>query len=400
MALDPQTLLSATLFVVFLTASGCCLAWLQDRKQPAPLWMALAAVLLGAGFISRLSAPFLLGITLSPSLLVTSFGLIWTAARRMRDRPSRPLVIFLPAIIWLTLCSFPWFRDDQNIRFCCGLFLLLLPLGLLARELWLKTEALPIMRWSLLAFVGIQFIYISQAAVRVMLFRWNAAYVPFQQVPGFARMMLDLMAVIVVLSFGMMTTAKDHSERRYRDAARYDFLTGVGNRRDFEDNLHRHFRRAQASKEPLSLIMVDADGFKEYNDLYGHRAGDQCLRFLARTLVHFCRPTDLVSRYGGEEFAVLLPNTDADLAFGAAERIRQGVYERRIKHAGRPEGRLTISLGVATLMRERHEATPDALIEAADRALYRAKREGRNRVCVAMGQRQWAGGACSPQEAE
>jgi diguanylate cyclase (GGDEF)-like protein len=215
-------------------------------------------------------------------------------------------------------------------------------------------------------------------------------------------MMLDLIAVIVVFSFGMMTIAKDQSERRYRDAARHDFLTGVGNRRDFEDNLHRHFRRAQASEEPLSLIMVDADGFKEYNDLYGHGAGDQCLRLLARTLAHFCRPTDLVSRYGGEEFAVLLPNTDADLAFGAAERIRQGVYERRIKHAGRPEGRLTISLGVATLVQRRHVATPEALLEAADRALYRAKREGRNCVCAATDkpERLRAVGASSPQEAE
>ena len=277
MALDPRTLLSTMLFVVFLTGLASCLAWLQDRKQSVPMWMALAAVLLGLALAGRVLAAFLPGIILSPSLLLTSFGLIWTAGRCLRDLPPRPLVIFSPVIIWLTLCCFPLFRDEQNLRLGSGLLLLMLPFSLLARELWLKAEAPPIMRWLLLAIVGFQIVYMLQAGVRVLLFWPHFAYTPFQQIPGFSRMMLDLIAVMVVLSFGLMTIEKDQSARRYQDAARHDFLTGVGNRHDFEDNLHRHFRRAQMSKEKLSLIMVDADGFKAYNDLYGHRAGDQCL---------------------------------------------------------------------------------------------------------------------------
>jgi diguanylate cyclase (GGDEF)-like protein len=133
-----------------------------------------------------------------------------------------------------------------------------------------------------------------------------------------------------------LAIAKEQSERRYRDAARYDFLTGVGSRRDFKDNPHLHFRRAQMSAAPLSLIMVDADGFKAYNDPHGHRAGDQCLRFLARTLERCCRPTDLLGRHGGEEFAVLVHDTDGELALALVESMRQAVYERGIKHAGRP----------------------------------------------------------------
>ena len=401
MALDPQTLLSAILFVVLWTGVISFLAWLQDRRQTVPMWMSLAALLLAAALFSRLFTPLVLGMLVSPALMLTSFGLIWTAGRCLRDLRPRRLVVFLPAIVWLTLCFFPWFRHNQNIRIGCGMFLLLLPISLLARELWLKADASPIMRWLLLALVAFQIIYMSQAGIRAFLF-WPHVYVPFQQLPGFSRMMLDVIAVMVVMSFGLMTMAKDQSEGRYREAARHDFLTGVRNRRDFEDHLHRHLRRAQISGAPLSLIMVDADGFKVYNDLYGHRAGDQCLRLLARALVDFCRPADLVSRYGGEEFAVLLPDTDADHASGVAERIRHGVYERRIKHAGRPEGRLTISLGVATLPPQSRETTPDALVEAADRALYRAKRAGRNCVCAetVCKERQGARAEAGPQKAE
>jgi diguanylate cyclase (GGDEF)-like protein len=385
MDLNPQTVLSVMLFVGFLTGGASCLAWLQDRKQTVPMWMALAMMLLVLALVSRLLIPFLPGTILSPSLLLTSFGLIWTAGRRLRNLPPLPLVIFSPVIVWLTLCCFPWFRDDQNLHVGFGLFLLLLPISLLGRELWLRAEASPVMRWSLLTIIGLQIVYMFQAGVRAFLILPHGHEMPFQLLPGFAPMMLDLIAIMVVFSFGMMAIAKEQSERRYRDAARYDFLTGVGNRRDFEDNLHKHFQRAQESGAPLALIMVDADGFKAYNDLYGHRAGDQCLRFLARTLEQCCRQTDLVSRYGGEEFAVLLPNTDGDLALVVAERMRQGVYECRTKHAGRPEGWLTISVGVAALRHQEREATPDALIESADRALYRAKREGRNLVRSEIG---------------
>jgi diguanylate cyclase (GGDEF)-like protein len=349
------------------------------------VWMALAMILLVLALVNRLLIPFLPGTILSPSLLLTSFGLMWTAGRRLRDLSPLPLVIFSPVIVWLTLCCFPWFRDNQNLRVGFGLFLLLLPISLLGRELWLRADASPVMRWSLLTIIGLQIVYMFQAGVRAFLILPHGHDVPFQLLPGFARMMLDLIAIMVVFSFGMMAMAKEQSERRYRDAARYDFLTSVSNRRDFEDNLHKHFRRAHESGAPLALIMVDADGFKAYNDLYGHRAGDQCLRFLARTLEQCCRPTDLLSRYGGEEFAILLPNTDGDLALAVAERMRQGVYECRIKHGGRPEGWLTISLGVAALRHQEREATPDTLIESADRALYRAKREGRNLVCSEIG---------------
>jgi diguanylate cyclase (GGDEF)-like protein len=136
------------------------------------------------------------------------------------------------------------------------------------------------------------------------------------------------------------------------------------------------------------LIMIDADDFKGYNDLYGHPAGDKCLRALSNVFLSTCQSSDVVSRYGGEEFVILLPNTNARAAHAIANRLLTGVRELRLKHAKRPNGVVTVSLGVASLPPEADWMTPSDLLEAADRALYRAKQEGRDRVCHAANERE------------
>ena len=129
--------------------------------------------------------------------------------------------------------------------------------------------------------------------------------------------------------------------------------------------------------------MIDADDFKAYNDLYGHPAGDRCLRALSNVFLATCRPGDMVGRYGGEEFAILLPNTSARAAHAVATRLLTAVRDLRLKHAKRPNGFVTVSLGVASLTPETDQMTSVELLEAADRALYRAKKEGRDQVCQA-----------------
>ncbi len=162
-----------------------------------------------------------------------------------------------------------------------------------------------------------------------------------------------------------------------------DALTGIANRRRFDDALATEWRRALRESSKLSLLLIDADHFKRYNDTYGHVRGDNCLKQIAEAALDIVlRPGDLVARYGGEEFAVILPGTDETGAKGLAEDICQAVRNRRLPHEGNAPGIVTISIGCATMVPQRGKTSQD-LIEAADQALYRAKGRGRNRVIVA-----------------
>jgi diguanylate cyclase (GGDEF)-like protein len=135
------------------------------------------------------------------------------------------------------------------------------------------------------------------------------------------------------------------------------------------------------------LIMIDVDCFKQYNDIYGHSAGDECLQAIGRTIAGLAsrRPGDLAARYGGEELAVLLPNTDVVGAVVLAERIRSAVRDLQIVHAGTTDGFVTLSAGVDAFRPVPGTGQPKELIQAADKALYAAKTGGRNRVCTVTG---------------
>ena len=163
-----------------------------------------------------------------------------------------------------------------------------------------------------------------------------------------------------------------------------DGLTGIANRRHFDVAIEKEMRRALRTGSPLSLLMIDIDHFKDYNDHYGHQQGDGCLIGVAAELAAMLqRPTDLLARYGGEEFAAILPDTDAAQALRMAESIRQRAADLRIPHekTGNDVKHITVSIGIAT--QHPHQALEiSALIGAADRALYLAKRAGRNRVMM------------------
>lgn len=162
-----------------------------------------------------------------------------------------------------------------------------------------------------------------------------------------------------------------------------DGLTGIANHRRFREFLDNEWRRAARNSAPISVVLIDIDRFKSYNDTYGHQAGDECLKRVAEALQDAAsRPTDLVARYGGEEFVAVLADTDEEGAMEVAEKMRQRVESLDIVHAeSRPGKRITVSAGVASAIPG--SDTPDDLIGAADEALYQAKRSGRNQVRIA-----------------
>jgi diguanylate cyclase (GGDEF)-like protein/PAS domain S-box-containing protein len=186
--------------------------------------------------------------------------------------------------------------------------------------------------------------------------------------------------VAVVQTLRDMTDQK-MAQVALEQLATRDGLTGLANRRCFDDTLHAEWARALRQNQPLSLLMVDVDNFKAYNDANGHLGGDECLKRIASAVASEMRANDLVARYGGEEFAVILPNQSLKGAAIVAERIRCRVERLQEPNQRAAAGHVTVSIGAATAIASA-DTSPSELVGIADAALYRAKHMGRNRISL------------------
>ncbi len=216
------------------------------------------------------------------------------------------------------------------------------------------------------------------------------------------RIHLIMGAMILIYFVAMLTSSVlvkrlfDESDRLRRELwqsaeaaieleqmLRLDVLTGIANRRLFEEELDKEWRRSRRQGDTLSVITADIDHFKEYNDHYGHPAGDRCLVSVAQTMQQaLSRPGDIVARIGGEEFAFVLPRTTLNGAKSVAEQVRERVLALKLPHAASPDSdQVTLSYGIACSDQAGIE-TPADLLGASDTALYEAKRRGRNRIVV------------------
>ena len=188
---------------------------------------------------------------------------------------------------------------------------------------------------------------------------------------------------LIILNSHRMERELREANRKIGDIASRDALTGLYNRRHFDESLNREYSRLQRTGRPLSLVMADIDYFKDYNDTYGHQAGDECLKAVAEILRNAgSRGGDMAARYGGEEFVLILPDTDARGAKVIADQVQRYMRGMALEHESSKVAEIvTLSLGVATAVPDR-SMPPAQLVEAADRALYQSKADGRNRVRV------------------
>lgn len=184
----------------------------------------------------------------------------------------------------------------------------------------------------------------------------------------------------------VLTRKLDDANQELTRLSSLDGLTGISNRRQFDETLLREWRRLGRQGRPLSMLLCDVDYFKQFNDSYGHQVGDECLKAVARTLKDTLRrPADLVARYGGEEFAVILPDTEITGALQVAEAMRSAVEGLNITHRySKGASVVTISIGVASTTPSRTGSDSSVLLKRADDALYRAKQAGRNRIAAAV----------------
>src|SRR6202044_636552 len=243
MALDPKTLFLATLLVLSLMSIACVPIWLQDRSQKAILWMAGGCLLYCLGLISRVALALFPAIIISNALVFAFYGTVWTGCRVLRMRPARFDMVVAPILIWCVLCLTPQLRSNMDLRSGVSELYIVAFMLMTMREIWLmRLGVLGIRGWLLCLYAFQALLTLSRA--RAALSNPLPGNPSFLHMPGFIAFMIDALVFTVLLGLGLITLSKEVSDLRHRQAARYDFMTGVANRRHFEESLQRHFDRA------------------------------------------------------------------------------------------------------------------------------------------------------------
>lgn len=370
-----------TLFVVATCISallGLLLlaAWSQERIRALAWWG--TAYLVGGCSVAiwsiegMISPPLPTGI--ANSLLFFACGMMWSAARIFHGRRVMRLAMSAGALIWLLACLVPELASSQAARVMLSSAIISAYTFLTAAELWRERRKALLRRWPAV-FVpilhGAVFLFPIPLAGRLpddggvvsLTSGWIAVFV------------LETMLYVVGTAFIVLVLVKERTVRTMKHAAMTDELTGLLNRRGFFAAGRQLMEQRAQKGEPVSVLMFDLDRFKTINDRFGHGIGDEALRLFGAVAAGTLRASDVVARFGGEEFAALLPGSLGDATI-AAERVRAAFEAAAAVVADRPLA-ATVSIGAASAI---GCADFGALLAAADTALYRAKTNGRNRV--------------------
>lgn len=369
-----------------LAMAGAMLAVGWGQRHDGIGWWALGLLLHAlafALFTARGVWPDSLSIGLANILLAGAFCALLLALWRFLAQPGRAWQLALPLGCMALLPAL--FLEQPAVRvatssLCVGLQLLFMLQALARAPAPLRGRGLHLLRLSL------------QAMVLVLLLRAAAAALGFwdggNMLASSALQSLTFLAsftTVLLASLGFVFMSRDKLDASNRRLATTDALTGVANRRFIIFALDRDVARAKRTHKPLALMVLDIDHFKRVNDAYGHLGGDQVLRHVVNVLCDRVRTQDTVGRYGGEEFLVLLPDTDLPGALVLAEQLRQSVAQSVCHWQGQAIA-VTISIGVFAGHLDEGDSW-DMLVDAADRAMYLAKQNGRNRVEVLIERR-------------
>ena len=376
-SIDLPTLCAVTVFVAATGGLLLLFSWSQNRTAPALAFWGFGYLLGAAGaalMAGRESIPDAFSIIGAGALTCLAYGVMWGGARCFEGRVVRLPWVLLGACIWIAACQVDSFYQSLEARIALGSTILAAYALLGAREIWHARDRELISRWPTFALVLVHagFLMARIPLVHALPFPLGAG-----DMHGAAAtiMAFEVLFAAFALAFLRLAMAKERAELEQRRAASLDPLTGVANRRAFFDRGVPLVARAVSERRPAALLLLDLDRFKEVNDTAGHQAGDRMLKAFADLVASSMREGDLFGRIGGEEFSCLLLDATMPQALQVAERVRQGFEARGF--AGAHVG-TTVSIGVAAAS----EADRDlhALLATADRALYRAKAKGRNRV--------------------
>lgn len=386
--LDMPTLIFVAICIAAMLGLFLVFTWLQQRSVRALAWWG-SAYLIGASSMALWSAPAgPVGVPaeLPAALIFVACGMFWNGVRLFHERRTRPFGTFAGAFVWLLGWQLPGFSDASYGRIAFGALIVAAYTFAIAFELGrerrkpLYSPTAAILVPSLHAVVFLLPLIMRAMAPGLLANGWLMAFI------------METIIYAVASAFIVLLMVKDHYVYVYRNAATTDPLTGLLNRRGFEDAMASLCAHQARRGAPVTVLMFDLDHFKSINDRFGHGVGDDVLCLFANVAASNTRTNDIVARFGGEEFAVVIP-ADLETAARIGERLRAAFQAAAVTVSGHAIGG-TVTIGAAC-SRER-VADIGKLLARADAALYRAKRDGRNRLYAAPDQSE---GAAEPERA-
>jgi diguanylate cyclase (GGDEF)-like protein len=379
MTLDVNTLFLVTIYVEAMLGLLLLFAWVQNTSVHAVAWWG-SAHLLRAGSITLFGMygqlPSIVTIDLSNAILLTSFAATWMGARVFDGRSPAPVGLVAGAALWLFLSRLSGFSDSPEFRTLVSAGIIAAYTWLAAVEFWRNREEQIVSR--------LPAIFMLFAHGALFLLRTPLAMLPWSSnsnaVYGSVWLTVlssEALLFTISIAFILLAMAKERLALSHKNAAMVDALTGIANRRGFLAACESLAQRQTESPQLAAVMLIDLDNFKSINDRFGHAVGDRVLQVFADAAVNAVRPSDVVGRLGGEEFAAILYNVGHERALVIAERVRQAFAEAAAVVDGQAIG-ATLSIGMV-YSDDRHFDVPDLLVQA-DQALYRAKDRGRNRL--------------------